>query len=175
MRNWLKYYKPGTEEYRPEYGLYISAIIQRFMRENMVRLIDLVGQYTVVSQVPSSTRVGPHPLSYIMGGESVFGAPVKDLLQRGDGELGHRIMSDSAFIATDVSGERVLLIDDVYTTGAHAQSAASALSDAGAVVPAILVVARRINPDFNITARELWARQQLIRYDFGTALRWLRL
>jgi predicted amidophosphoribosyltransferase len=175
IRDWLKYYKPGDEDYRPEYGLYISAIIQRFMHENIERLISAVGQYTVVCPVPSSSPLRSAPLSCIIEGEPVFGAPMRELLRRGPGELGHRVMSENAFVPYgNSSGERVLLIDDVYTTGARAQSAASALGTYGASVAAILVVARRIDPKFNFTAKTLWDRQRLIPYDFSNALAWLR-
>jgi hypoxanthine phosphoribosyltransferase len=48
----------------------------------------------------------------------------------------------------DIEGKRVLLLDDVYTSGASIQSAASTLALAGARVIAGVVVARFINPDF---------------------------
>jgi hypothetical protein len=174
MRDWLKYYKPGADEYHPEYGKFISTIIQRFIYENRLHLVSKLGDYNVVCTVPSSFRPGPHPLSEIADVPSVFGAPVVPLLERGSGELGHRIMGDEAFITRRaVSGDRILLIDDVYTTGARAQSAASALQLAGALVVGVFVVARRIDPDFNLTSQALWARQSAIAYDFATALSWL--
>ncbi len=46
------------------------------------------------------------------------------------------------------AGGHVLLLDDTWTTGGHAQSAALALKKAGAGRVSLLVVARWIKPDF---------------------------
>ncbi|MET7338985.1 hypothetical protein [Nonomuraea sp. NPDC005650] len=43
--------------------------------------------------------------------------------------------------------QRVLLVDDLFVSGAHVQSAASALIEKGAAAVVALVVARHINPD----------------------------
>ncbi|WP_433508968.1 hypothetical protein ACQP2T_33965 [Nonomuraea sp. CA-143628] len=45
-----------------------------------------------------------------------------------------------------VSGARVLLVDDLFVSGAHVQSAASALIESGAAAVVALVIARLINP-----------------------------
>jgi hypothetical protein len=174
LRNWLKYYKPGNEEYHPEYGGYITVILRRFLRDNDERLRDKLGPYTVVSPIPSSSRQGQHPLMSLLTSRAMFRVPVEEILNRGSGTIGHRVLSEDAFIPRrDVSGDRVLLIDDVYTTGARAQSAASVLAMRGASVVGILVVARRIDPEFNLTAHALWSRQRDIPYDFRSALSWL--
>src|SRR5229473_621760 len=149
MRDWLKYYKPGGEEYHPEYGQYLSIIIRRFMRDNRNTLRRSLGGFSIVCPVPSSSRHGKHPLITITESYPVFDMFVEEVLERGSAPVGHRVMDDQAFVPRrNISGERILLIDDVYTTGARAQSAASAVSIAGATVVGILVVARRINPDF---------------------------
>jgi orotate phosphoribosyltransferase len=61
---------------------------------------------------------------------------------------------------------RVLLLDDVYTTGARAQSAAFALRAAGAVVPAVLVIGRRVNPEWRDEVDVIWQRQTAIPFRF---------
>ena len=62
------------------------------------------------------------------------------------------------FTATrGLDGERVLLIDDTWTTGAHAQTAAAALLDNGASTVAALVIGRFINPGFGDNAARLAA------------------
>jgi hypothetical protein len=56
-----------------------------------------------------------------------------------------------------LDGEPVLLIDDMWTTGASAQSAAAALKEAGAGVVAALVVGRHVNRDWGRNDRHLRA------------------
>lgn len=175
VRDWLKYYKEGAEEYHPEYADTLSIIIDRFMYENQARLFRLIGGYDALAPVPSSSRLGVHPLAHLIGrDETVFGVPLSNLVERGPGVLGRRLLSDNAFVPLrDLQGVRVLLIDDVYTTGSRAQSAASAIALGGGAVAGILVIARRINPDFNLAARELWSRQSAIEYRYEDALEWL--
>ncbi|MEK8143754.1 hypothetical protein NKH18_22300 [Streptomyces sp. M10(2022)] len=50
------------------------------------------------------------------------------------------------------SGEAVLLIDDTWTTGGHAQSAAAALKRAGASCVAVVVLGRHINGSWRDSA-----------------------
>jgi len=59
-----------------------------------------------------------------------------------------------------MDGKRILLIDDTLTTGAMAQSAASALSNRGATVVGILTIGRMIKPSFSETVNEDWQRQR---------------
>lgn len=177
LRDWLTYYKQRSEdEYRHDYPSKIATILGRFMLENQSELWATTGGYSVACIVPSSSRQDmQHPLRAIVSDSNVFGVPIVDLLKRGTGDLGHRILSDQGFIPNrDVSGERILLVDDVYTTGSRAQSAASALQVAGGVVAAVLVIARRIDPEFNEVASAVWTRQSANSYDFVNALAWLR-
>ncbi|GLY13662.1 hypothetical protein Kisp01_06780 [Kineosporia sp. NBRC 101677] len=54
-----------------------------------------------------------------------------------------------------VPGEHVLIIDDTWTTGAHAQSAALAVRAAGAEQISVLNIARYIKPSFTATKKFL--------------------
>jgi adenine/guanine phosphoribosyltransferase-like PRPP-binding protein len=60
----------------------------------------------------------------------------------------------------------VLLVDDTFTSGATFQSAASALTLAGATVVAGVVIGRVIDTDFSKQAADLWDRQRAIRFRF---------
>jgi adenine/guanine phosphoribosyltransferase-like PRPP-binding protein len=65
-----------------------------------------------------------------------------------------------------MNGKRILLIDDTLTTGATAQSAASALSNGGATVVGILTIGRMIKPSFSETVNEYWQKQRGPRRPF---------
>jgi len=62
---------------------------------------------------------------------------------------------DGFFITRNVAGERVLLIDDVTTSGSAFQSAASALHAAGARVVAAAPIGRYVKPVFNEHTRAM--------------------
>jgi orotate phosphoribosyltransferase len=66
-------------------------------------------------------------------------------------------------------GEPVLLIDDTWTTGANAQSAAAALKLAGAGSVAAVVIGRHVNRDWH--GNELKLRALATPFDWrGCAL-----
>jgi hypothetical protein len=168
LRDWLTYYKPNIEQFEPNYGTNLCAILHAvwvFARDN---LEARTGGWHKVVVVPSSgDRVGIHPLEDEIAklDEYAYCRP----LRRGLGGLGHRRMNDAGFVVTkDVSGQRLLVIDDVYTTGARSQSASSALTLAGAEVVGIMVIGRRINPDFSGQAARVWDRQVAKKFSFDS-------
>jgi predicted phosphoribosyltransferase len=55
----------------------------------------------------------------------------------------------------DLDGESVLLVDDTWTTGANAQSAAGALKTAGAGSVAVLVIGRHVQESYKDNAARL--------------------
>lgn len=174
LRDWLKYYKPNKEAVEPSYRDNIGIILGRYLLEHGDALRRHLGGFDDVCVVPSSTRPGEHVLSELYGEWRPEGFPGSSpLLVRGTGKVGHREMSDDAFaVRSDVNGQRILLLDDVYTTGGTAQSAASALQLARANVPAILVVARRLNIDFDPAVARIWNRQQAEGFDFSKPPFW---
>lgn len=175
LRDWLKFYKPGDEEYRPEFAALLGALLARFMEEHGDALERSIGGYDSVCVVPSSERPPPHPLAQVIDAHvEQLAARREDFLTRGPGQLGHRRPAVDAFRPTrDVVGRRVLLVDDVYTTGARAQSAACGLELAGAQVRAVLVIARRINPEWRAEVSALWNRQRAVPFEFTAAPFWM--
>jgi predicted phosphoribosyltransferase len=90
-----------------------------------------------------------------------------DALRKGPAHIGHTISDDAGFkIKQSVAGRSLLLVDDTLTTGARLQTAASALSLAGAKVVAAVVVGRVMNPDFSEPAHQLWDRCRHVSYSF---------
>lgn len=82
---------------------------------------------------------------------------------------------ETAFeVTADVTGKAFLLVDDILNTGAHLQSAASALQFAGADVMAAVPVAHLLDPGQKGDAA-LLARAQAEPFDFDVcALEWSR-
>lgn len=126
------------------------------------------GPWDLITSVPSSTgREGEHPLVRAIKLLPEIRDEYEPLLTRGEVPITHTIASDGGFEALrQLDGERVLLIDDTFTSGARAQSAASALNNAGATVVAIIPIGRVITPDFNPAATEYWQRQGARLFDF---------
>lgn len=91
----------------------------------------------------------------------------RQVLERGDGPLGHNQASDTGYrVAADVDGANVLLVDDTFTSGARIQSAASALTLAGATVIAAVPIGRVINPGFSTATAALWEAARAEPFDF---------
>ncbi len=174
MRDRLTYYKdPEAPEHNDLPGE-VAAIVDRYFYEHGDELRERTGGWEATCVVPSKSRQPPHPFEQAL---SAFGPSYVEvpevLLERHTGEVGHRKLSDDAFRPTcDVRGARMLILEDVYTTGARSQSAASALTLAGAEVVAIVVVARRVNPGWTEGVQALWDRQVELQYEFGQAPWW---
>jgi hypothetical protein len=65
-----------------------------------------------------------------------------------------RVVDAEKFVAGGaVTGRHILVLDDVWTTGSNAQSAALALRRAGAAAVSIVVIARWLNPRHPLSPR----------------------
>ena len=162
MRDRLRHYKDSDDVLtRQRLSRDVAALTERFFMQHSASLARRVGPWDTVCVVPSTDREPPHPLVRALSDNGALSVgPLERLLLRGPGEVAHRKPDRRAFdLATEVSGRRVLLLDDVFTTGARSQSAAFTLRESGAMVPAIVVVARRINPDWRPEVAEWWKRQ----------------
>lgn len=164
------YKNSRSESARARLSIQVAAIISRFLRDHGGCIRRVAGrEWDTVTIVPSSgDRAGTHPLEMAVR----MGRAQRDLylslLERTEVELGHRHADESAYRVTqEVEGRRILLIDDTFTTGARLQSAASALSLAGADVVAGVVVGRVVRPDYAPEAQALWEEQRALRFDFG--------
>jgi phosphoribosylpyrophosphate synthetase len=168
MRERISNYKDGTDSDRLRFAPEVAGILARFFAECGGPLTERTGGWDVASVVPSAGgREPPHPLEVVLDAEAHGSVPNREVLLTHVGEVGHRAPNEGAFrVSSDVDSGRVLLLDDVYTTGAEAQSAASALDAAGAQVIAIVVIARRINPDYSEAHGRMWDRQTKIPFRF---------
>jgi predicted amidophosphoribosyltransferase len=174
LRDWLTTYKSGDDHLAaPDAGAAIALIFQKFFEANRSRLssVDPNTQYVVV--VPSTIRPAPHPLELVLNAIPDLGTPVRAVLQRTIGPLGHNQPNKEAFeVNTDVSGHSIVLVDDVYTSGARAQSASYRLRAAGAQIRHLIALGRRINPEYHPRAAELLATQRSENYTFAEGSLW---
>ena len=64
-------------------------------------------------------------------------------------DLAQREQAPDRYVATrSLKGTRVLVVDDTWTTGAHAQSASTALKAAGADAVGVVALGRWFTTDF---------------------------
>ena len=139
----------------------LAAILWRFLtdHEACVARAASTHSFDLVTTVPSGdpTRDEHHPLRTIVG-ELV--GPTRDryhrLLRRTDAQTEPRSFSETKFEPIQhIEGRSVLLIDDTWTTGASAQSAAVALKAAGADRVAAVVIGRHLNREWHENDRRI--------------------
>jgi hypothetical protein len=157
----LAAYKRRTDAVARRLGLELAAVMWRFLigHERCLAAAAGVDGFPVVTTVPSSERDhdDAHPLHAIVG-ELV--GPVRArharLLRRtGMPAPAHEFSSEKFETSADLSERPVLLIDDTWTTGANAQSAAATLKAAGAPRVAAVVLGRYLNRDWHENDRRI--------------------
>jgi hypothetical protein len=140
----------------------LAAILWRFLQAHEACLAEAAASaagFDLVTTVPSGdpTRDEHHPLRTIVGHQV---GPTREryrrLLKRTDTDTAPRTFSAIKFQATtNLNNESVLLIDDTWTTGASAQSAAATLKAAGAGPTAAIVIGRHLNREWHENDRRI--------------------
>jgi predicted amidophosphoribosyltransferase len=163
---------------RDEQARNVAAILARYLVEHRDAFVARFGDWEDVVAVPSTHHDNAAALQAAV--EANFPDALRPFarhLTRGPGAMTFNQASPTGFIpaaGAAVSGRRMLLIDDTYTTGARLQSAHHALVAAGATVVAAVVVTRKINPDPRYGSDLLWQRQTAVPFDFRSAPWWAR-
>lgn len=165
-------YKRMTGRSAHRYKLELAAILWRFLaaHERCVAHACAVERFDLVTTVPSSDRRRDrcHPLREVVG--ELVGptrARHERLLRRSSVESAPRSFDPSRYEATRaMAGARVLLIDDTWTTGANAQSAAAVLKAAGASEVAAVVIGRHLNREWH--ENDLRLRKLTRAFDWGS-------
>jgi hypothetical protein len=139
----------------------LAAVLWRHLRDHECCLARAAGvdHFAVVTTVPSSDpeRRETHPLQQLVG-ELV--GPAREryerlLIRSKAAASPHRFKLNKYEAIREVGGRSVLLIDDTWTTGANAQSAAAVLKAAGAGQVAALVIGRYVNRGYGENDRQL--------------------
>lgn len=171
LHHYLRNYKGGRLPAREQdFSLKVAALLCHFLGKHRSCIAGEAGaEWEAVTSVPSSgDRQGEHPFVRAMRYVPSFFEAYRPLLARGSVAVSHNNANDAGFQVThDVRGRRVLLVDDTYTSGARAQSAASALSIAGARVVAIVPVGRVITPSAEHVT-DWWRERLAERFTFDT-------
>jgi predicted amidophosphoribosyltransferase len=149
----------------------LAAVLSRYLdlHERCIAEAVSVERFDLVTTVPSSDRErdARHPLRRVVG---QLTEPVRDryhrLLRRSDALSQPREFDVARFeICHEVDGASVLLIDDTWTTGANAQSAAATLTAAGATAVGAVVVGRYLNDDWQDNRIRLRAMPRPFRWE----------
>jgi len=181
-------YRPGDVMHRRlrRYKDAPSVAERRHHVEALARILDrfLVGHeaclrrrwraWDTLALVPS-TRAGagagarrrglhvPEPFEAVVDATHTLTGVPRLRLVAGSGSVGHLRPAPDAFCVeggADAAGagRRVLVLDDTWTTGAHARSAAVAVTRAGAEVAGVLVIGRIVDPGASAAVAAWWAR-----------------
>lgn len=170
LHHQLRSYKATPSDMSWNFLVKTAAILGYFLQLHSACIAAAAGgPWELITSVPSSSgREGEHPLMRAIKLLPDIRDQYEVLLERGEGEIAHTVASDEGFKAfRRLDGERVLLIDDTFTSGARAQSAASALNNAGATVAAILPIGRVITPSFGPHVEAYWKKQGVSVFDFN--------
>jgi predicted phosphoribosyltransferase len=168
----LASYKRLTGDVARRVGAEVAAVLWRHLAEHepCVAAAAGVAAFPLVTTVPSGERLRDerHPLRQLVG--TTVGATrerYERLLERSAADVPARTFDPEKFRARrQLHGEAVLLIDDTWTSGASAQSAAAALTQAGAGAVAAVVIGRHLKRDWQQNDRRLRA---IVRpFDWGS-------
>jgi predicted amidophosphoribosyltransferase len=139
----------------------VGALAEVALTRHSACVEALVGRpISVRTTLPSLTfRPGVHPFTQLVRD---LGMGVEDLLIPAPTATCQRVVRPDKFEVAEgaaIAGRHVLVLDDVWTTGSNAQSAALTLRRAGAVAVSVLVIGRWINPSYPPSARFLEGRR----------------
>jgi len=139
----------GCKEAVPNRQAYrlVSIMLFYALHEHLHCSADPVhGPPTAWATVPSLRDRGhPQALHTIASG-LLRNMPEATLTRSDDVREPQSLRSENFTVRADVRGQHIVLIDDTWTTGGHAESAVAALKRAGATRVTLLILARWLDP-----------------------------
>lgn len=166
----LRCYKDtASSAARRRHATTVAALLGRHLFDHGRCLGGGRRPWDVITVVPSTSGgAGDHPMVAALSLVPWLASQHRALLARTGAGLGHLRAADDAFAVTrPVAGWRVVVVDDTYTSGARAQSAASALALAGATVVAVVPVGRLIDPSWRPHRASWWNERSRETYSFS--------
>lgn len=143
------YKNSAQDEVKSELRLRLAALLWRWLSNHEKCLARQAGvsSFKIVTTVPSTSSRSDEPLAKIVGGiVGITKDRYRSLLQSNRDKSSSRDFESDKYIApAQLEGEAVLLIDDTWTSGGHAQSASFALKQAGAGSVGVVVIGRRLD------------------------------
>ena len=142
LHHHLRHYKDNPHaDVRQKLTIRLAALIELFLRHHLDSCLG--GPVHRVATVPSQHRDAPWGIIRWLGR---FAGQTNPLTYQPE----HR------FVATaNLQDQRVLLVDDTFTSGQSLFAAHQALTDAGAEVAGPLVIGRHVRPDWPPSAELL--------------------
>lgn len=171
LHEMLAVYKRERGPRARAFRIRLAAVLGRYLalHERCVATVAHVARFELVTTVPSSNRErdAVHPLRRMV--EQLAGSVSdrhRQVLQRSASPAEPHTFDAARFeTREELGGSAVLLIDDTWTTGASAQSAAAALKMAGARVVAAVVVGRYLNGSWRSNRERLHALPRPFRWE----------
>lgn len=167
----LHYKSDRSPALHDQFGAHVVSLLSYFLTTHGEHIEEVAGgEWDVITTVPSSgDRGGEHPLVIAINRVQSLQDQYEQLLGRGSVAIDHLRADDDGYRVTrPLDGERILLVDDTFTSGARAQSAASRLALDGGQVVAIVPIGRVIKPGFNEANSEYWKQQRRTPFTFDT-------
>ncbi|MGI5187655.1 hypothetical protein ACQEVI_05855 [Promicromonospora sp. CA-289599] len=125
-----------------------------------------VSAWATVPSLPPKPDLTTHALNDIVG-KLARPAAIEVTLTAAADSTNPRDANPSHYAASaNAAGRHVLVIDDTWTGGGHATSAALAVRAAGATHVSVLVLARWLSDGWEQTTQQ-WAKQRLSAPDFN--------
>lgn len=157
----LATYKRATGAVARHFTIGLAAVLWRWLalHEACVARATGTAGFALATAVPHTSHGdgGPEPLHELILGlvRPLQGRYERLLRWSGAPVEQHRFSADRYEAIRRLNGEPVLLLDDTWTTGANADSAAAALRAAGSGPVAAVVIGRHVNREWRENDRHL--------------------